>query len=143
KVGYAFSDDWDEPALLRAASTAAMIAQGQGSERSFPVSRVAVPSHYRVPTPLSDVEVSLKASLLTRADQAARAFDSRVTQVNGVYVDQTRRIAVANTEGRYSEDTQDLCRMSIQVVAQGKKNERSTGSYGGGGRVPFTHWATF
>lgn len=143
KVGYAFSDDWDEPALLRAASTAAMIAQSTGAERAFPVSRVAVPSHYHVPTPLSDVEVALKASLLTRADKAARAFDSRVTQVNAAYGDQTRRIAVANTEGRYTEDTQDLCRLSVHVVAQGKKNERRTGMYGGGGRVPFTHWETF
>ena len=143
KVGYAFSDDWDEPALLRAASTAAMIAQGGGIERSFPVRRAAVPSHYRVATPLMDVEVSLKTALLTRADKAARAFDSRVKQVNASYVDQTRRIAVATTQGRYTEDTQDLCRMAVQVVAQGKGGEQRTGMYGGGGRVSFSHWDGF
>ncbi|MFP2933425.1 PmbA/TldA family metallopeptidase, partial [Pyxidicoccus sp. 3LG] len=133
KVGYAFSDDWDEPALLRAASTAAMIAQGGGSERSFPVRRAAVPSHYRVTTPLADVEVALKADLLTRADKAARGFDSRVKQVNATYADQTRRIAVANTEGRYTEDSQDLCKLSVVVVAQGKNGEQRSGMQGGGG----------
>ncbi|CAM4458363.1 TldD/PmbA family protein [Myxococcus xanthus] len=143
KVGYAFSDDWDESALLRAASTAAMIAQGGGAERSFPVRRAAVPSHYHVSPPLMDVEVSLKTGLLMRADKAARAFDARVKQVNGGYVDQTRRIAVANTHGRYTEDTQDLCRISVMVVAQGTGGERRTGMYGGGGRVPFSHWDTF
>jgi TldD protein len=143
KVGYAYSDDWEEPALLRAASTAAMIAQGGGAERSFPVRRAAVPSHYRVATPLMDVDVALKTALLSRADKAARAFDSRVKQVNASYVDQTRRIAIANTEGRYTEDTQDLCRMAVNVVAQGKGGEQRTGMYGGGGRVPFTHWDTF
>lgn len=143
KVGYAYSDDWDEPALLRAASTAAMIAQGGGAERSFPIHRAAVPSHYRVATPLMDVDVSLKTALLSRADKAARAFDARVKQVNASYVDQTRRIAVANTQGRYTEDTQDLCRMAVHVVAQGKNGEQRTGMFGGGGRVPFTHWDSF
>ena len=42
KVGYAYSDDLDEPALMRAARTAAMIAQGKGSEQSFKVSRAPV-----------------------------------------------------------------------------------------------------
>ncbi|MBJ6763175.1 TldD/PmbA family protein [Myxococcaceae bacterium JPH2] len=140
KVGYAYSDDWDEPALVRAAQTAAMIAQGGGAERSFPVHRAPVPSHYRVATPLEDVAVSLKTKLLMRADRAARGFDSRIQQVNATYVDQTRRISVANTTGHYSEDTQDLCRLAVHVVALGKGNERRTGMYGGGGRVPFTHW---
>ncbi|MCE9666706.1 TldD/PmbA family protein [Myxococcus stipitatus] len=143
KVGYAYSDDWDEPALLRAASTAAMIAQGTGAERAFPVSRVAVPSHFHIPASLADVEVAQKAALLTRADKAARAFDSRVTQVNGAYVDNTRRIAVANTEGRYTEDALEMCRLFVQVVALGKRDERRMGQFGSGGRVPFTHWLTF
>jgi TldD protein len=44
KVGYAYSDDLEEAALLRAASTAALIAHAQGSERSFRVSRTPAPS---------------------------------------------------------------------------------------------------
>ncbi len=143
KVGYAYSDDLDEPALLRAAKTAAMIAQGGGSEQSFKVSRVATPSFYRVPTPLADIEVARKAELILRADKAARAFDARIQQVNGSYVDTTKRIAVGNTAGHYAEDVQDLCRLSVQVVAEGKNKERRTGFYGGGGRVSFSHFDTF
>src|SRR5687768_7953126 len=41
KVGYAYSDDLETDALIRAAQTAAMIAQGGGSEQSFKVSRAA------------------------------------------------------------------------------------------------------
>ncbi|NBC42928.1 metalloprotease TldD [Corallococcus exiguus] len=140
KVGYAYSDDWDEAALVRAARTAAMIAQGGGSERAYPVKRVPVPSHYRVAQPLEDVAVARKTALLTRANTAARAFDSRIQQVNASYVDQTKRIAVANTTGRFSEDTQDQSRMSVHVVALGKNGERRTGMYGSGGRVSFSYW---
>ncbi|MFL5343600.1 MAG: TldD/PmbA family protein [Hyalangium sp.] len=143
KVGYAYSDDLDSEALLRAASTAAMIAQGGGSKDSFKVSRAPSPSYYRVPTPLAEVDVASKAALVLRADKAARAFDSRVKQVNGSYADNTKRIAVANTLGHYTEDTQDLCRIGIQVVAEGKKKERRTGVFGGGGRVSFSHFDSF
>ncbi|MCI0569806.1 MAG: metallopeptidase TldD-related protein [Myxococcaceae bacterium] len=142
KVGYAYSDDLDEPALLRAAGTAALIAQAQGSERSFRVSRTPAPSYYRVPTPLADVDVARKADLVKRADATARAHDRRVRQVMASYADVTKRVAIANTDGRYSEDTQDLCRLNVTVVAEAKK-ERRTGTYGGGGRVPFTYFDTF
>lgn len=143
KVGYAYSDDLDSEALLRAARTAAMIAQGGGSEQSFKVSRAPTPSYYRVATPLAEVDVASKAALVLRADKAARAFDSRVKQVNGSYADNTKRIAVANTLGHYTEDTQDLCRIGVQVVAEGKNKERRTGMFGGGGRVSFSHFDSF
>ena len=143
KVGYAYSDDLDEAALFRAAETAALIAAGPGSDAAFKVSRTAVPSYYRVPTPLSDVEVARKADLVVRADAAAHAFDPRIKQVIAFYADQTRRIWIANTQGRYAEDVQDLCRLAASVVALGKGGERRSGFFGGGGRVSFSHWDAF
>jgi TldD protein len=143
QVGYAYSDDLETEALLRAAQTAALIAQGGGSEQSFKVSRVATPMYYRVTEPLSEIEVAKKADLVVRANKAAHAFDARVKQVIATYADNTKRIWIANTEGRFAEDTQDLCRLSVHVVAEGKKGERRTGFYGGGGRVSFSHFDTF
>ncbi len=143
RVGYAYSDDLDEEALLRAATTAAFIANARGSERAFNVARAPLPSFYRLDQHLSTVDVARKRDLVVRANKAARAFDKRVKQVTASYADSTRRILVANTEGRLAEDTQDLCRISTMVVAEGKKGERRTGSYGGGGRVAFTHFDTF
>ncbi len=143
KVGYAYSDDLDEPALFRAAATAALIASGGGSERSVKVSRIATPMYYRVAVPLSEVDVDRKVELIVRADKAAHAFDPRVKQVTASYADTTKRIWIANTDGRFAEDVQDLCRLSVQVVAEGKKQERRTGFFGGGGRVGFSHWENF
>ncbi len=143
KVGYAYSDDLDDEALDRTARTAAMIAAGGGSERAFNVARQASPLYYKVSPPLAEVEVERKVALLKRAEAAARKADPRVTQVTGSYADNTKRIAIANTEGRYSEDQQDLCRFHVSVVVVGKDGERRTGFYGGGGRVPFSHFDTF
>jgi TldD protein len=143
KVGYAYSDDLDEEALLRAARTAAFIAQGGGSEKSFDVTRTPLPTFYRLDTHLADVDVAKKRDLVVRANKTARAYDKRIKQVMCTWADSTKKILVANTLGHLAEDTQDMCRLSTMVVAEGKKNERRTGSYGGGGRVPFTHFDTF
>jgi len=37
----------------------------------------------------------------------------------------TKRIAVANTAGRYVEDRQDLCRLHVSVVATAKKKKKA------------------
>ncbi|HEY8206858.1 MAG TPA: DNA gyrase modulator, partial [Myxococcaceae bacterium] len=143
KVGYAYSDDLEDEALFRAARTAALIARGGGSPRSFQVSRTPAPMYYRVAQPLSSVEVSRKADLVLRADKAAHAYDRRVKVVTATYADVTKRIWIANTRGHFAEDTQDLCRLSVSVVAEGKNKERRSGFFGGGGRVGFNHFLTF
>ncbi|MBL8955391.1 MAG: metalloprotease TldD [Myxococcaceae bacterium] len=143
KVGYAYSDDLDDEALLRAARTAALIAQGQGSEKSYNVARAPLPTFYRVDQHLADVEVAKKAELVVRANKAANAYDKRVKQVMATYADSTKRVLIANTNGHLALDTQDLCRLSVHVVAEGKKGERRTGFFGGGGRVAFSHFDTF
>jgi TldD protein len=147
KVGYAYSDDLDDEALMRAARTAALIAQGTGSEKPFNVARAPLPSFYRVDQHLKDIEVAKKAELVLRANKAARAYDKRIMQVNATYADSTKRVMVANTNGHMALDTQDLCRLGVNAVAEGRgkggKPERRSGTYGGGGRVPFSHFDTF
>ena len=121
KAGYAYSDDFDEEALFRAAKTAALIARGGGSESAFKVSRAPSPTFYRLDEHLSSIALAKKRDLVLRANKAARAFDKRVRQVNAAYSDSTKRIMVANTRGHLAEDTQDLSRLSVQVVVEGKK----------------------
>ncbi len=143
KVGYAYSDDLEDEALFRAAHTAAFIAHGGGSEQSFKVSRTPLPTFYRLTDHLASIAVEKKRDLVVRANRAAHAYDKRIKQVMASYADSTKRVLVANTLGHLAEDTQDLCRISVMAVAEGKKGERRTGSFGGGGRVPFTHFDTF
>src|SRR5260370_27749409 len=76
-----------------------------------------------------DIEVSLKVDLVVRANRAAHRFDPRVKQVMATYADQTKRIWVSNTDGRFAEDTHDLCRLGVRVVAEAKNGDRRTGLY--------------
>jgi TldD protein len=143
QVGYAHSDDLDEPALLRTAQTAALIADGTREAAPVNMARRPLPTYYQVRTPLADIGIARKIELLKEADAAARAYDKRIKQVMGGYADNTREILVANTLGHLAEDRQDLCRLGIQCVAFGKKNERRTGFFGGGGRVDFRFFEDF
>lgn len=143
QVGYAYSDDLDDQALNRAALTAARIA-GESSKEApeVNVSPASIPQHYRIPVSPSDVEIKRKVALLLSGDEAARSYDPKILQVMGSWVDQSRSVLVANTEGHLAEDLQDMCRMQFSVVASDGKDRR-TGSYGGGGRVSFGHFETF
>ncbi|HUB07320.1 MAG TPA: metallopeptidase TldD-related protein [Myxococcales bacterium] len=143
KVGYAYSDDLDPTSLEQAARTAAHIAAAPREAPPTRLRRIATPVHYRVLEPLAKAAIDRKVELVQRGDRAARAFDSRITQVFGSYADQTRSIAVGNTDGHFAEDVQDLCRLHFQVVAATKRGERRTGFYGGGGRVDIRYFDAF
>lgn len=143
QVGYAYSDDLDDAALVRAADTASHIAQGHGEPPPVKVSRRHAPEHYRIAVSPSEVPLSRKVALLMRADAAARATDPRIKQVMGSWADSVKSILVANTLGHFAEDLQDMARLHVTVVAIDPSGERRTGSFGGGGRVPFGHFDTF
>jgi len=143
QVGYAYSDDLDEAALLRTAQTAALIAEGNRDPGPVALSRTPLPTYYQVKQPLAAIDVSRKIELVREADAAARAHDRRIKQVMAGYADQTREILVANTLGHLAEDRQDLCRLGVSCVAFGKGGERRTGFYGGGGRVDFRFFEDF
>lgn len=143
QVGYAWSDDLDDAALRRCAETASHIALGSTPCASpVSVSRVPVPDYYRLSERALDVVVGEKSSLLLRGDQAARTADARIVHVTGSWVDQAKSILVANSQGLLAEDEQDLCRLNFSVVARGGEGGRTTGVYGGGGRVGFGHFRT-
>lgn len=132
-AGYAYSEDLDWDALVRAARTAAQIAQGQPS-RPVDVSERAHPERYPVETPSIDVAGVLKREILLRADRAARAADARITRVEASLVESYREILVATSDGKLVRDVQPMLRFGIRVIAEGQ-GRRQGGSSGGGGRV--------
>jgi len=143
QVGYAYSDDLEPATLLRTAQTAALVARGTGEPPPVQVSRRALPEHYRINDSASDVSLARKLEMLRRADAAARACDARIRQVSASWVDSSKSVNVASSRGHYAEDLQEMCRINVGTVAFGEGGERRTGSYGGGGRVPFGHFESF
>jgi TldD protein len=135
RTGYAYTDDLSSERLLRAARTAALIASGPAKELMSGFRHAESPtSLYPVAGATSDAEIAAKLELIQRADKAARAYDSRITQVRAGFSDELRRILVAASDGTFASDTQPLARLNVFVIA---KDATSTarGTSGGGGRV--------
>jgi TldD protein len=76
-----------------------------------------------------------RVALVKRADVAARAYDSRVFQVQATYADSLRNVLVATSEGKLSFDRQPMARMSVMVLARQQDGPPQHGYAGGGGRV--------
>jgi TldD protein len=135
RTGYAYTDDLSSERLLRAARTAALIASGPAKELMSGFRHTEAPrSLYPVAGATNDAEIAEKLKLIQRADHAARAYDSRITQVRAGFNDELRRILVAASDGTFASDTQPLARLNVFVIAKDAVNT-ARGTSGGGGRV--------
>ena len=134
RTGYAYTDDLSSDRLLRAARTAALIASGPAKELMSGFRHTETPALYPVAGATTDAEIAAKLALIQRADKAARAFDSRITQVRASFSDELRRILIAASDGTFASDTQPLARLNVFVIAKDATNT-ARGTSGGGGRV--------
>ncbi|HTD35810.1 MAG TPA: DNA gyrase modulator, partial [Candidatus Elarobacter sp.] len=134
RAGYAYSDDLDEAALLRAAEAASLIAR-DGRERTVAVELAAAsaPSLYEEHAD-EPADSGRYVELLARADVAARAFDSRVVSVNAFVTDELQYVQIASSDGRVVTDRRPLVALGVQVVAR-EGSQRENGYLGDGGRT--------
>ncbi len=140
RTGFAYTDDLSLEKLLRAARTAALIANGPAQATVAGFNETRTPSLYPIAGATADADVAAKLQLLLRADRAARACDPRILQVRASFSDEMRRILVAASDGTFASDTQPLARMSLFVLARDSQNT-ARGTSGGGGRVSLDFFA--
>jgi len=141
RTGFAYTDDLSPERLLRAARTAALIASGPAKQQVQGFTSPTTPELYPVAGASTDAEIAGKLELILRADRAARAYDSRITQVRAGYSDELRRILVAASDGTFASDTQPLARFNVFVIAKDGTNT-ARGSSGGGGRITIDYFET-
>ena len=135
RTGYAYSDDLIPEKIRKAARVAACIARGPASV--IKTGFEEAPRHNLYPMLRTPNEMGLaeRVDLVKRADRAARAYDSRVFQVQAHYADSLRHVLVATSEGRLTFDRQPMARMGVTVLARQGDGEPQEGHSGGGGRV--------
>ena len=134
KTGFAYSDELALAALREASQAARAIARQGQSRRVQVVPRGAsAPSLYPAEDPIDSLESADKIALLQAADAAARAVDSRVSQVMVGLSAVHDVVLVIGGDGWMTADIRPLVRFNVSVIAeQGARRERA--SAGGGGR---------
>src|SRR5579864_7408778 len=135
RTGYAYSDDLSPEKIRKAARVAAHIAAGPSKIDKFNLNEGARHNLYPVLTAPTETAFAERVDLVKRADRAARAYDSRVFQVQAVYADNLRHVLVATSDGVLSLDRQPLARLAVSVLARQNGGVPQRGYAGGGGRV--------
>ncbi len=141
ETGYAYADGFDPDDLREAARVASHIARDGapgGTPRAFAVVDAPAPFTLAEPLPVT-LDATAKVALLRRADEAARAHDGRVHEVEAAFADSSKRILVANSDGLWAEDRQHLARLSVTAFAT-EGDARQQGFATGGGSVEATYF---
>ncbi len=135
KTGYAYSDNLNREHILKAARTAAFIANTSpaGGTVQVPTPLNQERNLYAIPIYPAELEIAQKIALLEQADEAARSYDPRIKQVQASYVDETKHVLIAASEGRAAWDLQPLVRLNVMCIAE-EGGKRQSGYQGGGGR---------
>src|SRR5215831_2222993 len=135
KTGYAYSDDLNHEHVIRAARTAAFIANASpdGGKIQIPTPLTRNRNLYAIPVFPTELDIAQKISLLQKADLAARGYDPRIRQVQASYIDETKHVLIVTSEGRASWDLQPLVRLNVLCIAE-ENGKRQSGYQGGGGR---------
>jgi TldD protein len=135
RTGYAYSDDLSPEKVRKAARVAAHIAAGPAKVETVGLSEARRHNLYPVLTAPTETSFGERVELVKRADRAARAYDSRVFQVQASYADNLRHVLVATSEGVLTVDRQPLARMSVSALARKNGGAPQRGHAGGGGRI--------
>src|SRR3954465_3821478 len=120
RTGYAYSDDLSPEKIRKAARVSAHIAAGPAKVDRLGLNAQKHHNLYPVITAPTETAFTERVELVKRADRAARAYDSRIFQVQAAYADNLRQVMVATSEGVLTLDRQPLARMSVSALARAK-----------------------
>src|SRR5215472_14006792 len=140
RTGYAYSDDLSPERIRKAARVAAHIAAGPSKVDKFGLNERPRHNLYPVLTAPTETAFTDRVELVKRADRAARAYDSRIFQVQAGYADNLRHVMVATSDGVLTLDRQPLARMSVSALARKDGGVPQRGHAGGGGRVELSYF---
>lgn len=111
QTGYAYSENVSLDAMLKAARTAANIADRSTTFSSVKINEYISPNYYPVRTSWEDTSVKDKIPFIQRMNDNIFAEDKRVTKVNAVLGDTTSYILFFNSEGLLAWDYRPMVLM--------------------------------
>ena len=104
QTGYAYSEDVSAEAMLKAARTAANIADSSSGFAPVDVSELVHPEYYPVITSWENTSVKDKIPFIQRLNDNVFAADKRVTKVNAILGDNSSYILFYNSDGQLAYD---------------------------------------
>ncbi len=120
QTGYAYSEDVTQEAMLKAARTAANIADSQGTFSPVKVSEYLPPDYYSIKTSWENTSVKDKIPFVQRMNDKIFAADKRVSKVNVYLEDSSSRILYYNSQGLLACDYRPLVYLAGVCIMEDK-----------------------
>ncbi|MCX6333698.1 MAG: TldD/PmbA family protein [Bacteroidia bacterium] len=118
QTGYAFTEIISPEAMIKAANTAASIANDTGKTIIENISEYTAPNLYPVTTSWEDTSVKDKIPFLERVNEKIFGLDPKVTKVNASIGDTTSYILFYNSEGLLACDYRPLVYLNATCVME-------------------------
>ncbi len=139
QVGYGFTQELDEKAMLNAAAIAATIAAGIASTLPQGLTCMKPASYYPLKKLLTEVKLAEKLPLVQGINDRCFALSPLVVKVNASFHDQQKRIMVVTSDGTKAEDLQPRDYLTAFVVAE-KGGKKEQAGWNLGGRRDFSYF---
>jgi TldD protein len=121
KIGYAYTDDIDPKSLVDAAKVAGEIAALAAKTQVVRLKDPSTAKAYSAAKILPlEVEATKKMNITRAADESARQYDGRITEVLVALADQDKTIQIANSEGVNVSDRQILILLRVTAIAEAR-----------------------
>ena len=133
---YAYTNETGEEAvipLIRDLAAALGEEKADEEKKDVALTRVEYENRHPVKIDFRTAPLADKASLLSRATDAAMAADERIVKVQAVLLNVNQEVQISNSEGRLIGDTRVRTRMMVDAFAQEGDNFQSGADRPGAG----------
>lgn len=135
---YAYTNEFTEEGLLKAAKTAAQALEGAGTGETIilPLEKQTFQTAHPIHLMPNSVEKSRKLNVMRNANDIVMNYDPAISQAIIRLMDEEQHVLIANSEGTFVEDKRVRSRLAIAAVAT-DGTEMQTGFYGPGAHQGF------
>ena len=114
---YAYTNDLTEENLVEFAKKLSMAVEGNPVQKQVTLEEVVYENQHPVKIYPKEYPMDKKEELLKRANDAAKAYDEHISKVMASLIDEEQHVAIANSDGKYIQDTRIHTRMAVNAIA--------------------------
>ena len=118
QTGFAYAENTSMESMVRAARTAANIAESSTSWNSPALNELVPSAYYNISSEWENIQIKDKIPFITSLNDKIFAGDNRVTKVNISHSDSTSYILFFNSEGMLSWDYRPLTYLVARTIME-------------------------